>query len=80
MDLKQGRGGLVDIEFALQERLFTQPPATHYPSESEHLIPRYFPELASCHQRLLELGLRATLELRPRLCELKRFPAWPVPL
>lgn len=80
MDLKQGRGGLVDIEFALQERLFTQAPAARYPSESEHLIPQYLPELAPTHRRLLELGLRATLELRPRLVEKKRFPEWPTGL
>lgn len=77
MDLKQGHGGLVDIEFALQEQVFTQPALLTYPSESEHLIPLYLPQLAPTHRRLLELGLRATLELRPRLVEKKRFPDWP---
>jgi [glutamine synthetase] adenylyltransferase / [glutamine synthetase]-adenylyl-L-tyrosine phosphorylase len=77
LDLKQGKDGLVDLEFALQAAVLTcassptnpRVPAALVPiaTETVRLTAQFFPELAARHETLLTHGLRATLELRPRL-------------
>lgn len=77
-DLKQGRGGLVDIEFALQAlvlgsqgRLSRQ----RWPTTTERLLKCFASTLSAqdaellrrAHQRWLRLGLHATLSGLPRV-------------
>jgi glutamate-ammonia-ligase adenylyltransferase len=79
-DLKQGRGGLVDIEFALQalvlgsdgERKGTR---TRWPTGTDLLIKRFSDTLLQqgvdllkrAHRRWLRLGINATLSSQPRV-------------
>ena len=80
-DLKQGEGGLVDLEFLLQERvlaLATAQPAlcalTDTPALIEALaagdgLATADPEaLLGAHATLLARGLDCTLDRRPRIC------------
>jgi [glutamine synthetase] adenylyltransferase / [glutamine synthetase]-adenylyl-L-tyrosine phosphorylase len=67
-DLKQGRNGLVDLEFQLQAAILSVADAhATWPTETRLLLARLMPEKTDQHQRLLHLGLKATLQLRPRL-------------
>ena len=75
-DLKQGRGGLVDIEFALQAAVLSasqhvgagqHTQIQHWSSRTELLLPQLYANAEPRHRKLLALGLRATLELRPRI-------------
>ena len=75
-DLKQGRGGLVDIEFALQAAVLSasqhvgagqHTQIQHWSSRTELLLPQLYADAEPLHRKLLALGLRATLELRPRI-------------
>jgi len=80
IDLKQGVGGLVDLEFLLQERVLalarTQP-ALVVPRHTPSLVPALagpgrFPAdtaagLQAAHEVLLLRSLDCTLDLRPRL-------------
>lgn len=86
-DLKQGQGGLVDLEFLLQAgvlALAAEHPALVEARESAELIPRcaaagWFDAdtthaLASAHGALLSLGLACTLDGRPRLVPEAKAP------
>ena len=78
-DLKQGEGGLVDLEFLLQY-LVLRDAATHasltHPRASDALIAALAgadvinddqaAQLLAAHRQLLEAGLRCTLDWRPR--------------
>ena len=77
-DLKQGQGGLVDIEFALQAAVLSAPHARAWSTKTFELLPELFGENKTVianmpvdaehrHRKLLALGLRATLELKPRI-------------
>jgi [glutamine synthetase] adenylyltransferase / [glutamine synthetase]-adenylyl-L-tyrosine phosphorylase len=79
-DLKQGAGGLVDLEFLLQAGVLSlarRHPALLEPRESIALIKacadagwldtRQAEALHEAHAELLALGLRCTLDGRPRL-------------
>jgi [glutamine synthetase] adenylyltransferase / [glutamine synthetase]-adenylyl-L-tyrosine phosphorylase len=67
-DLKQGRTGLVDLEFQLQAAILSVANAhAAWPTETHALLTQLMPEKTKQHQRLLHLGLKATLQLRPRL-------------
>jgi glutamate-ammonia-ligase adenylyltransferase len=86
-DLKQGEGGLVDLEFLLQAGVLALG-ASHPPlveaRESAELIQRcaaagwFDPDtaasLASAHAALLALGLACTLDGRPRLVPEAKAP------
>ncbi len=80
LDLKQGEGGLVDLEFLLQYRVLRDAaahPALLGPRTSAELIAALATvgvlpgdqatRLAEAHRVLLEAGLRCTLDRRPRL-------------
>jgi glutamate-ammonia-ligase adenylyltransferase len=86
-DLKQGEGGLVDLEFLLQAgvlALGAAHPALVEARESAELIQRcaeadWFDadtaaSLASAHAELLALGLACTLDGRPRLVPEAKAP------
>jgi [glutamine synthetase] adenylyltransferase / [glutamine synthetase]-adenylyl-L-tyrosine phosphorylase len=66
-DLKQGDDGLVDLEFFMQAKVLSAGVAKHWPTESKILLPMLGSTQSARHKMLLELGLRATLALRPRL-------------
>jgi [glutamine synthetase] adenylyltransferase / [glutamine synthetase]-adenylyl-L-tyrosine phosphorylase len=66
-DLKQGDDGLVDLEFFMQAKVLSAGVAKHWPTESKVLLPMLGSTQSARHKMLLELGLRATLALRPRL-------------
>ncbi len=71
-DLKQGQGGLVDIEFALQAAVLSANQQftdqnQHWPTRTELLLPQLYADAQQQHRTLLALGLRATLELKPRI-------------
>ena len=77
-DLKQGQGGLVDIEFALQAAVLSSGDSKRWSTRTHALLPELFGQnkttLANMpldaehrHRKLLALGLRATLELKPRI-------------
>lgn len=81
VDLKQGRGGLVDLEFLLQERvlaLAADLPALLVPRDTPALIATLAStgdftadeatRLHAAHEVLLLRALDCTLDLRPRLC------------
>ena len=78
-DLKQGVGGLVDLEFALQEAVLRHAdahPALRLPRHSADLLdalaavgivaPAQARALAAAHARLVEASLGCTLDRRPR--------------
>ncbi len=81
LDLKQGAGGLVDLEFVLQTGVLTQPlrlaPPQHVPRETPALIDAlavagWLPAdtamaLNGAHAVLLDAGLACTLDRRPRI-------------
>jgi glutamate-ammonia-ligase adenylyltransferase len=79
-DLKQGAGGLVDLEFLLQCLVLGE--ASRYPQllspratpqllraacDAGLLGPRHCDELVAAHAALLEAGLSCTLDRRPRI-------------
>jgi glutamate-ammonia-ligase adenylyltransferase len=79
-DLKQGAGGLVDLEFLLQCLVLGE--ASRYPQllspratpqllraacDAGLLGPRHCDELVAAHAALLEAGLNCTLDRRPRI-------------
>ncbi len=74
-DLKQGQGGLVDIEFALQAAVLSYNDCKRWSTRTHDLLPILLTrEQASAHvdiehrhRKLLALGLSATLELKPRI-------------
>ena len=77
-DLKQGQGGLVDIEFSLQAAVLSSRDHKRWSTRTHELLPELFGQdntiLANMpldaehrHRKLLALGLRATLELKPRI-------------
>ncbi len=66
-DLKQGQGGLVDIEFALQAAVLSANQQQHWSTRTELLLPQLYADAEPRHRKLLALGLRATLELKPRI-------------
>jgi glutamate-ammonia-ligase adenylyltransferase len=80
-DIKQGEGGLVDLEFLLQERVLTLS-ATHPSLVAHTATPALVAALAAiaglgetpaqalleAHAALLARGLDCTLDRRPRLC------------
>jgi len=79
-DLKQGAGGLVDLEFLVQYGILAgaaQAPALLEPRDTPGLIralaaaawldPESAAELGAAHAALLEAGLACTLDRRPRL-------------
>jgi glutamate-ammonia-ligase adenylyltransferase len=80
-DLKQGEGGLVDLEFLLQERvlaLSSQAPELCTHTATPELLAALAAQgglagvdaeaLAAAHATLLARGLDCTLDRRPRLC------------
>ena len=80
-DLKQGEGGLVDLEFLLQERvlaLSARLPALCAHTATPSLLATLATEgglegvdateLVQAHALLLARGLDCTLDRRPRLC------------
>ncbi|MGV8960034.1 MAG: bifunctional [glutamate--ammonia ligase]-adenylyl-L-tyrosine phosphorylase/[glutamate--ammonia-ligase] adenylyltransferase [Stenotrophomonas sp.] len=80
LDLKQGAGGLVDLEFVLQTGVLAQSaqyPQLHAPRETTRLIDAlaqvgWLPQataqtLHQAHLTLLDAGLACTLDRRPRL-------------
>lgn len=80
MDLKQGDGGMVDLEFLVQAGvlgLADAHPALLLPRDTPHLMDAlagagWLPqgdlgELHAAHATLVELGLACTLDRRPRL-------------
>jgi glutamate-ammonia-ligase adenylyltransferase len=80
MDLKQGAGGVVDLEFLLQAGVLgtaSAHPALLEPRDTPGLIkalaasswlsPERASALQSAHATLLELGLACTLDRRPRM-------------
>ncbi|MNI76338.1 Glutamate-ammonia-ligase adenylyltransferase [compost metagenome] len=80
LDLKQGAGGVVDLEFLLQTGVLAcsaQTPALLQPRATPALIDalaaaEFLPEataqaLHGAHATLLEVGLACTLDRRPRL-------------
>jgi glutamate-ammonia-ligase adenylyltransferase len=80
-DLKQGEGGLVDLEFLLQERVLALaarlPELSAYTATPELLAALAgngglagvdVPALLAAHAQLLARGLDCTLDRRPRLC------------
>ncbi len=80
-DLKQGEGGLVDIEFALQSAVLRA--GTDAPSSSETcallqhfsaLHPEPFAAMRDRHLQLLKLSLTATLSLRARVVARSALP------
>jgi [glutamine synthetase] adenylyltransferase / [glutamine synthetase]-adenylyl-L-tyrosine phosphorylase len=83
-DLKQGEGALVDIEFQLQHAMLagTLSPALGTRSEVLLASDARFAALRTQHARYLDLSLRATLALAPRViarAELARLePASPL--
>ncbi len=66
-DLKQGQGGLVDIEFALQAAVLSSAIRKRWSSKTQTLLPELLADAERGHRKLLALGLRATLELKPRI-------------
>ena len=66
-DLKQGQGGLVDIEFALQAAVLSSAQSKRWDTRTQVLLPELYADAAPRHHKLLALGLRATLELKPRI-------------
>lgn len=68
-DLKQGVGGLVDIEFALQQRVLLGEVSPTIGARTSDLLAAdsQLSNLRQAHLQLLELGLRATLALKPRV-------------
>jgi glutamate-ammonia-ligase adenylyltransferase len=79
-DLKQGPGGLVDIEFWLQDYALRRGPGPELPSSTPELIEAAVRSgvlpadramlVRDAHRRWLELGLNATLALQPRVLTL----------
>ncbi len=67
LDIKQGQGGLVDLEFAIQAAVLSAGADRHWSTRTDVLVPELMPAESKRHRDLLALGLRATLELRPRL-------------
>ena len=80
MDIKQGAGGVVDLEFLLQAGVLgtaSAHPALLGPRDTPGLIdalaasgwlaPERAPALQAAHATLLELGLACTLDRRPRM-------------
>ncbi|MFC4726683.1 bifunctional [glutamate--ammonia ligase]-adenylyl-L-tyrosine phosphorylase/[glutamate--ammonia-ligase] adenylyltransferase [Coralloluteibacterium thermophilus] len=81
-DLKQGEGGLVDLEFLLQAQVLEHAaahPAVAAPQDSPGLIAALADagllaqvqaaELAAAHAALVARGLACTLDARPRIVE-----------
>ena len=81
VDLKQGAGGLVDLEFLLQERVLALAPAQPHLTEPRDtptllsaladagdIAPDEAARLHAAHEILLLRSLDCTLDLRPRLC------------
>ena len=70
-DLKQGVGGLVDIEFALQQRMLLGEILPELGARTADLLlaDRKLAHLRKSHLQLLALSLRATLALKPRVVE-----------
>ncbi len=77
-DLKQGQGGLVDIEFSLQAAVLSSTDRKRWSTRTHVLLPELFGhnktilanmplDAENRHRKLLALGLRATLELKPRI-------------
>jgi [glutamine synthetase] adenylyltransferase / [glutamine synthetase]-adenylyl-L-tyrosine phosphorylase len=68
-DLKQGVGGLVDIEFALQQRMLLGEIAPDLGARTADLLlaDNELAHLRASHLQLLALSLRATLALKPRV-------------
>ena len=77
-DLKQGQGGLVDIEFSLQAAVLSSRDQKRWSTRTHVLLPELFGDNKTIlahmpldaehrHRKLLALGLRATLELKPRI-------------
>ncbi len=68
-DLKQGVGGLVDIEFALQQRMLLGEIAPDLGARTADLLlaDSELAHLRKSHLQLLALSLRATLALKPRV-------------
>jgi len=86
-DLKQGEGGLVDIEFALQEGVLAaaaeQPRRPRWPAGTPALIQRLAQigvlseqrarSFSQRHDWLLNHGLRQTLAMEPRLIDRQKL-------
>lgn len=72
-DLKQGEGGLVDIEFVLQQRVLVTGQRKEWASNSAELFAQIadpgLATLARRHADLLERGLRCTLQMQPRIID-----------
>lgn len=66
-DLKQGQGGLVDIEFALQAAVLSSDNGKRWSTRTQNLLSELLADAQPRHRKLLALGLRATLELKPRI-------------
>jgi [glutamine synthetase] adenylyltransferase / [glutamine synthetase]-adenylyl-L-tyrosine phosphorylase len=73
-DLKQGEGGLVDIEFGLQSAVLRSGLSAPSSSQSCDLLahfselqPEVFSDATGRHQELLRLSLHATLRLQARV-------------
>jgi len=77
-DLKQGQGGLVDVEFALQAAVLSSSDNKRWSTKTHELLPDLLsqnkkpipnmpPDAEHRHRKLLALGLGATLELKPRI-------------
>ncbi len=86
-DLKQGRGGLVDIEFSTQHRVLASaaPATSSPPAETAALLgwlvehadfdPAAAGSMAQAHARLLDRGLRSALALEKRVVPVSEAPA-----
>ena len=68
-DLKQGKDGLVDIEFALQQAVLSASQIRDWPCDSQSLLAEFPPlqHLADRHEHLLAQAMHATLQLKPRV-------------
>jgi glutamate-ammonia-ligase adenylyltransferase len=79
-DLKQGEGGLVDLEFLVQARVLQfahrhpilceprdTPSLLRALADTEALPTHHLAPLLSAHALMLDMGLDCTLDLRPRL-------------
>jgi len=80
-DLKQGVGGLVDIEFALQKRVLLGEISPELGQRTSDLLSAddQLAHLKQPHSQLLALSLRRTLALEPRVVLRIKLPAdWQV--
>jgi [glutamine synthetase] adenylyltransferase / [glutamine synthetase]-adenylyl-L-tyrosine phosphorylase len=78
-DLKQGSGGIVDLEFALQSKILQYPNNQKATPTDTHSLIRMQPNnwanrLAKAHLALLDFSLRCTLNLQPRVLPIQQIP------